>query len=40
MIKKVSTLIAVILLLGCSKPKSKPTYGESGLPKTVELLFK
>ena len=36
--KAACVLIGVWLLSGCGNPNSKPTYGESGLPKNCRAI--
>lgn len=35
---KYSTILLIIMLTGCSKPNSKPTYGDTGLPKNCRAI--
>ncbi|WP_227560977.1 kynureninase [Acinetobacter bereziniae] len=37
--KKALLFIIMLSLLGCSKPNSKPTYGDSGLPKNCRAII-
>lgn len=40
MIKTKVILLSILLLTGCEQHNSRPTYGETGLPKIVEQLSK
>ncbi len=35
---KYSIFLCVLMLSGCEKPNSKPTYGETGLPKNCRAI--
>lgn len=37
--KKIVYFIIMLSLFGCSKPNSKPTYGETGLPKNCRAII-
>ena len=35
---KYSIFLCVLMLSGCEKPNSKPTYGDTGLPKNCRAI--
>lgn len=37
--KKLILIISVLMFSGCSKPNSKPAYGETGLPKNCRAII-
>lgn len=39
MFKFIGVLGLCCTLLGCAKPNSKPTYGETGLPKNCRAII-
>ncbi|WP_151738252.1 kynureninase [Acinetobacter junii] len=36
--KKYLMIVCTLFLIGCSEPNSKPTYGETGLPKNCRAI--
>ncbi|HDI2930623.1 hypothetical protein B9X73_03935 [Acinetobacter baumannii] len=37
---KILIILAISLLTACSKPNSKPSYGDTGLPKNCRAIIK
>ncbi|WP_048766296.1 hypothetical protein [Acinetobacter sp. 243_ASPC] len=37
--KSITFILLTIVLSGCSKPNSKPTFGETGLPKNCRAII-
>lgn len=37
--KKLVLMLIVGVLVGCEKPNSKPTYGDTGLPKNCRAII-
>lgn len=37
--RNIILIACTIMLFGCSKPNSKPTYGETGLPKNCRAII-
>ncbi len=38
--KNIFLLVPVVILSACSQPNSKPTYGDTGLPKNCRAIIK
>lgn len=38
--KNILLIIFVVMLTACSKPNSKPVYGDTGLPKNCRAIVK
>jgi len=37
--RNIIVIACALMLFGCSKPNSKPTYGETGLPKNCRAII-
>lgn len=38
--KSITIILLAVVLLGCEKPNSKPSYGDTGLPKNCKAVIK